>query len=494
MIRLTTFAQKRVAVFGLGGSGRACAHALVAGGADVVCWDDGDHGRDAARSEGLSVADLGEADWSGFVALVLSPGVPLTHPEPHWTVAASKAAGVPVIGDFELFFRERAARFPDAPVIAITGTNGKSTTTVLTAHLIASLGFDVQMGGNIGRAVLTLNEPRDTTVYVLEISSYQIDLTPMLNPTVGVMLNVTPDHLDRHGTIEAYADIKARLPREAKLAVVSLDDDWTRDVARGLEASGRLYAFTAGKGAALIPTLYAIGPMLFVHERDGAHASSLEIAALNGIGSLRGAHNVQNALAALSAIRALSDGPMCFDGLLAGKPVWEPGRLGAALQTFPGLAHRLEPVGSVDDVLFVNDSKATNAQAAEMALAAFDGGVHWIAGGVPKAGGIQPLKPLFGRVAQAYLIGEAAGEFAATLDGEVPYVRCGTLDEAVKLAFAAAQAAQYGAQSVVLSPACASFDQYKNFEVRGDAFKALVQALPGFCAPGKTSGGGGAQT
>ncbi|MEO1205859.1 MAG: UDP-N-acetylmuramoyl-L-alanine--D-glutamate ligase [Pseudomonadota bacterium] len=486
MIRMTTFAGRRVAVVGLGGSGRATAHALVAGGADVICWDDGAHGRDQAVAEGLTVTDLIWEDWGTLSAIVLSPGIPLTHPRPHWSVTRAHGERIPILGDVGLFFKERASRFPDARVIAITGTNGKSTTTALTAHLMGQLGFDVEMGGNIGRAVLTLDEPDPNTVFVLEVSSYQIDLAPKLTPDVGVLLNVTPDHIDRHGTLERYAAIKARLPEEADHAVVSLDDAWTQGVAKTLENSGRLYAFTTGKGAALIPKLYAIGTTLFVHEQDGAHASSREIASLEGIGSLRGQHNVQNALASLTALRALADVTANGDG--CDPAVWAPDRLGAALKTFPGLAHRLEVVGTVDGVLFVNDSKATNAEAAEKALSSFSDNIHWIAGGVAKAGGIASLQPYFERLEQAYLIGEAAQQFAATLDGAADVRRCETLDRAVSEAFAAAVRTNVEGRSqpvVLFSPACASFDQYNNFEDRGEAFRQIVSGLPGYVAPGR---------
>lgn len=491
MIRLGAFAGQHIAVFGLGGSGRASAHALAAGGATVSVFDDGEAGREAARREGLDVVDLSVADWSRFDALVLSPGVPLTHPEPHWTVQRAQTAGVPVVGDVELFFRERAARFAHVPVIAITGTNGKSTTTALTAHLIAGLGLDAQMGGNIGRAVLTLDEPGPDTVYVLELSSYQIDLTPTLAATVGVLLNVTPDHLDRHGTLENYAAVKARLPNEARFGAVCLDDAITREVARALEGTGRLVAFTGGKGAAIVPDLYAIGQTLFAHTRDGTHAASRAVASLEDVGSLRGAHNVQNALAALAAILGL-DRALRADGGDGRDPVFDVERLAAGLKTFPGLAHRLEQVGRADGVLFINDSKATNAEASEKALSAFEGNIHWIAGGVAKAGGITSLEPLFARVARAYLIGAASDAFADTLAGKAKILKCETLANAVAAAAEAARAGREAGETpepvVVLSPACASFDQYRNFEERGDAFKALVRALPGFEAAGGEHG------
>ncbi len=479
MIRASAFNNKRVAVFGLGGSGVACVRALQAGGADVVGWDDGEASRTSADDCGVTLLDLNSVDFGQFSSLVLAPGVPLTHPKPHWTVEKAKAAGVEIIGDVEIFMRERALRCPQAPVIGITGTNGKSTTTALTAHLLSVLGRDVQMGGNIGKAVLTLEEFALGRIYVVELSSYQIDLTPTLNATVGVFLNVTPDHLDRHGTIESYAAIKERLAREADVAAVCIDDAFTRAAAAKLEADGGLFAFTAGKGAAIVPQLYAIGSTIFVHERHDSHASSEEIVDLQGIGSLRGSHNVQNALAALTSIRALQDRLDAGGATVQGK-VWEPQKLADGLRSFPGLAHRLEEIGHVGRVTFINDSKATNAEASEKALAAFDGGIYWVLGGLAKSGGIGSLAPYFERVAGAYLIGAAAEEFAKVLDGRVPYRMLQTMDAALAQAAQDAAESSHAAPVVLLSPACASFDQFRNFEVRGDYFREAASRLPGF--------------
>lgn len=481
MIQVTTFAGKRVAVFGLGGSGIAAAQSLFAGGADVAAWDDGPAAREAATAAGVPIVDLRAADWSRFAALVLAPGVPLTHPQPHWTVEMARQSGVEVIGDVELFFREREATAAQSACIAITGTNGKSTTTALIAHLLTSLGFDVQMGGNIGKAILTLEPCSRNRVHVIELSSYQIDLSPSLHPSVGVMLNVTADHLDRHGTIEHYASVKERLVTAADAAAISIDDAFTAAMAERLDDSGKVYPFTAGKGARMVPRLYAVGSSLFVHEKSGSYATSEQIADLNGIPSLRGAHNVQNALGALAALRALED--LCEWGWtilqVDGSPrkIWDPAGLARGLATFPGLAHRMEQVAEVGHVIFINDSKATNADSTDKALSSFQGEIHWIAGGQAKSGGIAPLLPHFGRIARAYLIGDAEEEFARTLEGHVDYVRCGTLEAAVTAASSAAF--QSGREAVVLfSPACASFDQFRNFEERGNAFRRIVEALP----------------
>ena len=395
------------------------------------------------------------------------------------------AHGVEIIGDIEIFAREREAVCPDSAFIAITGTNGKSTTTALIAHLLGHLGFDVQMGGNIGRAILTLEPPAPDRVHVVEMSSYQIDLTPTLNPTVGVLLNVTPDHIDRHGTLEHYAAVKARLLDHASAAAVGLDDAITRNVAETLADTGRLFAFTGGKGSALVPQVYAIGQSLFVHEQSGSHATSEQVANLEQIGSLRGEHNVQNALAALTVLRAMQDladaGRVAVSGGSAegnGRRFWVPAQIAKGLASFPGLPHRMEQVGHAGRALFINDSKATNAEAADKALSSFEGGLHWIAGGRAKDGGIEALRSLFPRIEKAYLIGESEDDFAQTLEGQAAYERCGTLEEAVRQAAAGAKASAASEPVVLFSPACASFDQFRNFEVRGDAFRDLVMALP----------------
>lgn len=477
MIRLTAFQNKTVGVFGLGGSGRAAAAALVAGGARVVGWDDSEASRDTAVAAGVVVTDFRDLSFQEFDSLVIAPGVPLTHPEPHWTVKAAHEAGVEVIGDIELFLRQRAVDAPAAPFIAITGTNGKSTTTALVTHVLRALGCKVSMGGNIGKAILSVEPPAADVIHVVEMSSYQIDLTPSLAPTVGILLNVTPDHLDRHGSLENYANIKARLVKSAERACVCVDDAITRRIAGEIDPSKRLYAFTKGKGASVVPRAYAIGSTLFAHSVEDGIGRSEEIAGLDAIPSLRGAHNVENALAAVVAVRALAEHDL-ETGSKRAESLWRPGRIADALKSFPGLAHRLQPVARRGHVVFVNDSKATNAESAEKALASFDGGIFWIAGGRAKDGGIDALAPLFPRLEKAYLIGEASDEFAQTLSGRAPYERAGTMQRAVAQAARDAELSTSSGAVVLLSPACASFDQYQNFEVRGDHFVDLVSALP----------------
>ncbi|HMN74303.1 MAG TPA: UDP-N-acetylmuramoyl-L-alanine--D-glutamate ligase [Rhodoblastus sp.] len=457
MIAATTFAGKRVALFGLGGSGLATAFALRAGGTAVAVWDDNLSAREKAAAEGFAPVDLAEADWSQFSSFVLSPGVPLTHPEPHWTVKKAQAAGVEIIGDIEIFCRERREHAPEALFVAITGTNGKSTTTALTAHLFRAFGKDVQMGGNIGTPILSLAPLSNERVYVIELSTFQIDLTPSLDPSVGVLLNLTPDHIDRHGTMENYAAIKERLVASADRAVISVDDHHVREIAERRFGAGRPTIPISVAHPAMADGLVARGTAI---EIRSAHVST-PLVDLAGIASLRGAHNAQNALAAVAALGPLAD---------------DRASLQAALRSFPGLAHRMENVGKLGRVLFVNDSKATNADAAEKALLSFND-IFWIIGGKSKEGGVEPLRPLFDRIAKAYLIGAATDDFAHTLDGVVVYEKCGTLDVATRAA--ARDAARSDAQEpvVLLSPACASYDQFPNFEKRGDAFRAVVSDI-----------------
>jgi UDP-N-acetylmuramoylalanine--D-glutamate ligase len=464
VIPITAFAGKKVAIFGLGSSGLAAAAALRLGGAEVVAWDDNTDAAAKAASAGIPTADLRAVDWATLSALVLAPGVPLTHPAPHWAVGLARAAAVEVIGDIELFCRERRRQAPFAPFIAVTGTNGKSTTSALAAHIMRSAGYDSQLGGNIGTAVLALEPPQPGRVHVIEVSSYQIDLAPTLDPSVGILLNVSEDHLDRHGTLTHYAEVKERLvtgvPPDGT-AVVGVDDKWSSAAADRIE---RL-----GKGLIRVSVRRPLPDGLYVEAQQimrAAGGSARPIANIGGIGSLRGVHNAQNAACAAAAALALG---------LSAEAIQQ------GLHSFPGLVHRMEEVGRKERVLFINDSKATNADSAAQALACFSD-IFWIAGGKPKTGGIASLAGFFPRIRKAYLIGEAAAGFAAELEGRVPHIVAGTLDRAVELAARDAEASALEAPVVLLSPACASFDQYRNFEIRGDRFRALVRALPGLTA------------
>ena len=455
MIPVPGFEGRRVAVFGLGRSGITAARALHAGGAIPILWDDGVSGRMQAEAEGFAVEDLSRADWSQFAALVLSPGAPLTHPKPHWTVDRAKAAGVEIIGDIELFARAMA-RTPGTvrpKVIAITGTNGKSTTTALIGWVLKQAGLKVAVGGNIGIGVLALPAPAEVGVYVIEVSSYQLDLTTSFAPDVAILTNISPDHLDRHGGMEGYVAAKTRLFQnldDTRLALIGIDDDWGLDVSREIVSDGwpvLEVATLPDRGGRIV----ADGRLL---ARDGEH-----IADLTGARSLPGRHNAQNAAFAYAAARAVG---VPHDAAVEG------------LMTFPGLAHRMEHVGTLGKVRFINDSKATNADAARQALSSYERS-FWIAGGRAKAGGIDELEDLFPRVVEAFLIGESAGPFAARL-GDTPHRISGDMASAVQAAAEAAAAS--GREAVVLlSPAAASFDQYPDFEARGEAFRAAVLNL-----------------
>lgn len=458
----TVFAGRDVALFGLGGSGLATARALKLGGANVFAFDDSPERVAAAASEGIGTEDLREADFSRFAALVLSPGVPLTHPEPHWSAQKATAAGVEIIGDIELFCRERAKIAPDAPFIAITGTNGKSTTTALIAHILREAGRDVQLGGNIGPAILSLEPPSAERIHVIEVSTFQIDLAPSIAPSIGLLLNLSPDHLDRHGTMENYAAIKERLVARSKLALIGVDDSWCDAIGRRLSQVEGSDVYPVSGSKELRWGYFTHDGLVIARNAGEALDEALALGDVEGVETLRGRHNAQNAAFA------------CAAAWHAGV---SPEAIAAALPSFPGLVHRMEQVGRVGKTLFVNDSKATNADSTLFALESYPR-VHWILGGKPKAGGIASLEPLFGRVAKAYLIGAATEEFAATLEGKVAFERCGTLDVAV--ARAAEDAARSGEEApvVLFSPACASYDQFRSFEHRGDVFRDLVRALP----------------
>jgi UDP-N-acetylmuramoylalanine--D-glutamate ligase len=451
MIDVTGFKNERIAVLGLARSGLAAAEALKKGGARVLAWDDSAARRDAAAALGLPLADLAKTDLSGVKALVLSPGIPSMFPSPHQVAARARAAGIDIISDIELLARSRRA----ARYAGITGTNGKSTTTALLGHILRQAGRRVAVGGNLGIAALQLDSLDADGIYVLELSSYQLELTYTLSCDVAVLLNITPDHLDRHGGMAGYIAAKERIftnQSARQAAVIGLDDAICRAIADQLAATGhRIVPISVEEKAP--GGVYVIGGRL-VDDIDHAQAAVLDLVEA---ARLPGRHNWQNAAAAFAAARCLG-----IDAATAA----------AGIKTFPGLAHRQELIATIDGVRYVNDSKATNADAAAKALACYDD-ICWIAGGVAKEGGIASLSPYFPRIRHAFLIGEAAPAFAATLSGQVPFTRAGDLANAVR---AAHDLAQPGS-TVLLSPACASFDQFTDFEARGDAFRRLVAAL-----------------
>ena len=451
MIEVTSFRNQSVAVLGLARSGLAAALALQQGGARVLAWDDAPRRRAEAQQAGLALSDLAEADLKGVRALVLSPGIPHTFPAPHKVAARAKEAGIPIIGDIELLaLSQREARY-----LGVTGTNGKSTTTALIGHILKENGRRVAVGGNIGVPALALEALGADGTYVLEMSSYQLELTQSLVFDGAVLLNITPDHLDRHGGIDGYIAAKERIfarQGDRQFAVIGMDDAICRGIAAKLRRQ-RVIPISAAQPA---PGGVSAADGALIDDMDGARRPVLDLRPLE---RLPGRHNWQNAAAAFAAVRAL--------GLSAEAAA-------AGIQTFAGLAHRQEQIAVIDGVRYVNDSKATNADSAGNALACYER-IHWIAGGQAKEGGITSLASHFGRIRKAYLIGAAASEFAATLAGSVPCEMSGTLERAV----AAAHMAARRGQTVLLSPACASFDQFADFEARGEAFRRLVEALPG---------------
>ena len=461
MLEATSYAGERVAVLGLGRSGRSAARALDAGGARVHAWDDDESRRSEAADAGLPLADLYAARWRDFAALVLSPGIALHHPEPHPLVAAARDADREVIGDVELFAREN----PPGRVAAITGTNGKSTTTVLAGHLLQAGGMTVAVGGNVGVPVLDLPEMSADGAYVIEMSSYQIDLAPSLAADVAVLLNLSPDHLDRHGGMEGYVASKRRLlerQRDRQVAIVGMDDAESRAIHDGLKRAGR--DDTIAVSARDAPDADVVVVDGHLHDRRCESADAASLADLGRALDLKGAHNWQNAAAAYAVARCLGCSPTDAAN---------------ALLSFTGLEHRLEDLGAVAGVRFVNDSKATNVDAAGRALSCYEN-ILWIAGGRAKDARLEPLYPRLANVAHAFLIGEAAESFAARLDGRVPVTVSGDLESAVPGAHARALALDAPNAVVLLSPACSSFDQFDDFEERGVRFKELVRALAAF--------------
>ncbi len=448
-------ASRNYGMFGLGKTGLATARALAARGDSVVVWDDGEAGREAFKKAepGIAMKAPESWSWNKLDALILSPGVPLTHPKPHSVVALAKKNNVPITGDIELLWLHH----PEANYIGITGTNGKSTTTTLIGHIFAHAGKAAAVGGNLGTPVLALPDMGEGETYVLELSSYQLDLCEQAHFNTALLLNFSPDHLDRHGDMAGYITAKKRifrnqLPRD--VAIIGVDDADANAVYEELKNTHPARVIPISAREAVTGGVYVQDGILV--DATGPSPQRFD---LNNIKALQGEHNWQNAAAAYA---------VCAMNNIASAAIYE------AMKSFAGLDHRMQWLGNVNGVQYVNDSKGTNADAAEKALKTYSD-IYWIAGGVAKKGGIEALAPYFSKIRHAYLIGQAAEDFAKTLEGTVPYTIAGTLDEAFKQASAAAP---QGA-SVVLSPACASFDQYPNFEARGDHFKKLVAALKG---------------
>lgn len=458
MIDLSFFADLPVAVLGLGRSGMAAARTLHASGADVWAWDDNEDRRAEARGAGVPLVDLHTCNWQELTTLVLSPGIPHTYPEPHPVAALARAHGCEIIGDVELLGRAQR----NASYVGITGTNGKSTSTALIGHILQLAGRSVAVGGNLGTPALNL-EPLDSDgVYVLEMSSYQLELTVSITFDVAVLLNIAPDHLDRHGGMEGYIAAKRQVfhrQTRPRTAVIGVDDAPSRQIHADLSAADDQIVVPIS-GATVCPGgVYARDGVLY----DDTEGKAVPVLPLAEAPALPGAHNWQNAAAAYAACKAV--------GI-------EPPVIAACLRSFPGLAHRQELIAIVDGVRYVNDSKATNADAAARALACYDA-IYWIAGGRAKEGGLAGLEAFYPRIVHAFLIGEAQDAFAETLSGHVTYSRCDDLATAVGRAQERAHSDRRPGAVVLLSPACASFDQFGDFEARGDAFRRAVQALPG---------------
>jgi UDP-N-acetylmuramoylalanine--D-glutamate ligase len=449
VITAGAFAGRKYAVYGLARSGRATVEALLASGGAVTAWDDrllpgggrGPAKREPLHSSGLDpglrrgteIANLNEADLTQFDSLVVTPGLPLNR---HPIARRAREAGVEIIGDIELFARART-ELPPHKVVGITGTNGKSTTTALVHHILKAAGVPTTMGGNIGLPILAQDPLPEGGVYVLELSSYQIDLTQSLDCDVAVLLNITPDHLDRYVTFTAYEESKERLfhmQSRRSVALIAEDDERCDELVYRMD-----------------------------HDRDWPGESVVRLFHGGSIKdqsrwpALQGPHNASNAAAAIAVCKELGVGGDAME---------------QALRTYPGLPHRMERIREKDGVLFVNDSKATNPTATAPALAAFDR-IRWILGGQAKTDNLNECAPHFGHVRKAYTIGEAGELFAQLLPPHMSVKNCGKLDEAVRQAAADAEAGD----TVLLSPACASFDQFRDFEDRGDQFRRLVEGL-----------------
>ena len=459
MIEVFPFAGLPVPVLGLGRSGLAAAKALHRGGAEVWAWDNNEDARErAAEEEGIEIVDLATIDWREATSLILSPGIPHTHPEPHPVVRMAREAGCEVIGDVELLARTQR----DASFVGITGTNGKSTTTALIGHIFQVGGRDAEIGGNLGMPACALDPLGEGGTYIIEMSSYQLELTFSITFDVGVLLNISADHLDRHGDMDGYIAAKKLIfhrQTKPRTAVIGVDDEFSRAIYEELYEKDEQLVVGVSARERVHGGVYVLDGIL----HDDTEGQETQVMDLRSVPSLQGMHNWQNAAAAYAACK--------MTGI-------QPHAVMACINSYPGLVHRQEPVELVDGVGFVNDSKATNGEAAARALACYDD-IYWIAGGRPKEGGLKACAPYFERIRKAYLIGEAAMQFSQELDGKVPFTISGDIETAVKAAFEDARKAGLPGAVVLLSPACASFDQFSDFEARGDAFKDLIEDLPG---------------
>lgn len=463
MIRIPDVKNKSIGVYGLGVSGMAAAEALVASGANVFTWDENKDARNKTRGSEYLAEHPKQWPWDELSAVVVSPGVPLTHPKPHAIVRKARSTNVPVYGDTELFARAVNAMPENArpKIVAITGSNGKTTTTALIGKILVDAGEDAHVGGNIGEAVLSLPPPEKDSIYVLELSSFQLDLTFSLRANVAILLNISPDHIERHGTMDGYLAAKTRIFHNQQvddIAIVGTDDEMLENVATKMRISHPAKFAPISVGSTLGEGAFVLDGQLF-HNLEGKTLTAGDISNFSG---LRGQHNHQNVAAAMAA--------SVFLGV-------SPAIAMRAAEKFEALPNRMETVAKIGKVLFVNDSKATNASAAARALSAFKD-VFWIAGGKPKDGGVSSLTNDLKNVRSAYLIGEAASDFEQQLRNAAHCILCETLDVAVARAYEDALNSDAEDPVVLLSPACASYDQFKNFSERGAAFRRLADQLP----------------
>ena len=466
MIDLAVLKGSSFVVLGLARSGLATVRAFAAAGIECVAWDDNASSREQAAGMGVTLVDPTAIDWSRANALIISPGIPSRLPEPHPVAVAARAAGKPILCDVELLVRAE----PKAQFVAITGTNGKSTTTALIGHILEEAGMRSEVGGNIGRGALDLAPLGTGGIYVLELSSYQLELLATFRANIAIWLNVTPDHIDRHGDMAGYVAAKQNIfarQQPGDCAVIGTDDEPSRVVEREIAARSGIACVPVALDRPVAGGISYRAGMLI--DADGYTFN------FSDVPTLPGDHNAQNAAAAWAACRWL-DVPR--EKIVSG------------LRSYPGLPHRQERVASAGNVVYVNDSKATNADATARALSSYRD-IYWILGGQAKEGGVAPLVSYFDRIRHAFLIGEASDLFASQLEGKLPYSRCGDLQSALDAAHARAQREATGPGGgpsvVLLSPACASWDQWKSYEHRGDAFRAMARALPGAQRLGKAA-------
>jgi len=458
MIDIFPFSGFPVAVFGLGRTGLSAALALTKSGAEVWAWDDNFEVRELAEEQGISLVNLYKCDWKELTTLVLSPGIPHNLPKPHPIVALAKKANVEVINDIELLGRVQRM----SSVIGITGTNGKSTTTALIGHILQVSGREAEVGGNLGPPVLELESLGEGGTYVIEMSSFQLELNLSITFDIAVLLNISAEHLERHGGLEGYIEAKKRIfhrQTKPRTAIIGVDDKFTQEIFSQLSNVDDQLVIPVSGYNEVENGICVVGGVLI----DNTDSKSVPICDLREIPSLPGSHNWQNAAAAYAVCKT------------AGV---EPHAIMACLQSYPGLVHRQEVFEIVDDVIFVNDSKATNSQAAARALACYKH-IYWIVGGRPKDSSLSVCEPFFRHVEHAYLVGEASSIFEKELNGKINYTLAGNIETAIRRALVDIDRSRVKKPIILLSPACASFDQFNNFEERGDFFKKIVEMLPG---------------